>query len=204
MDLTTIRIKLKILKNKYMLKKEYTKWMKEGRPNPPPHLVKRHTINEYQKKYGIQNFVETGTYLGDMIEAQKEIFDNLYSIEIQPTLFRAAKNRFSRDGNIQIFLGDSAQVLDIIMPKLNHRTIFWLDGHYSGGITGKSDTDCPIYGELSTIFSHETNHLILIDDADCFDGKGDYPTLEALSYYVESNSKSYKINIVNNIIILEN
>jgi hypothetical protein len=31
-------------------KSEHQKWIKEGKPIPPPHAVKKYAIREYQKK----------------------------------------------------------------------------------------------------------------------------------------------------------
>jgi hypothetical protein len=50
-----------------------------------PHIVKQMAIAEYQQKYGYGTLIETGTYLGDMIEAQKKRFTHIISIELDPT-----------------------------------------------------------------------------------------------------------------------
>lgn len=44
------------------------------------HIKKQKTIMLYQKKYRSEAFVETGTYLGDMVWAVKSIFKEIYSI----------------------------------------------------------------------------------------------------------------------------
>ena len=56
-----------------------------------------------------------------------------------------------------------------------------MDAHYSGGITAKGKLDTPILEELHQILNHHVaGHVILIDDARFFVGRGGYPTLEEI------------------------
>jgi len=199
----SIIIKLKIFKRFIFYKAEYKTWLEKNRPIPPPHLAKRELIEKYLKKHETNILVETGTYLGEMIYSQKNNFKSIYSIEIQPDLYRAAKRRFKRWKNIHILFGDSGERLPEIVRDLSEKALFWLDGHYSGGITGKSSTDCPIYKELSAIFENNKNHIILIDDANCFIGENDYPTIQELENFIKLENDKYSFNIEDNAIILE-
>ena len=61
---------------------ELIEWERRGKPVPPSHGVKQRTLREYSVKYGIKVLVETGTFYGEMIEAMKNVFDQLYSIEL--------------------------------------------------------------------------------------------------------------------------
>ena len=89
-----LEIKLRILRNKLVEKKQYNAWLKKGKPIPPPHLVKQNLLKSYKDKYKLNIVIETGTYLGDMVYAQKNNFNSIYSIEIQSFLYEAAKRRF--------------------------------------------------------------------------------------------------------------
>ena len=62
---------IKLLSTKNQVKN----WEKNGSPNPPPHFIKQLIISEYQNKYNYSTLVETGTYMGDMVEAQKNNFN---------------------------------------------------------------------------------------------------------------------------------
>jgi len=54
---------------------------------------------------------------------------------------------------------------------------------------------------LDSIFnSKEFNHILLIDDARCFIGEGDYPTIDQLTEYVRSKNENYKVEVKNDII----
>ena len=199
--IVSLEIKLRILRNKLVEKKQYNAWLKKGKPIPPPHLVKQNLLKSYKDKYKLNILIETGTYLGDMVYAQKNNFNSIYSIEIQSFLYEAAKRRFKNFKHINILKGDSGKVLNEIMPKINEPALIWLDGHYSGGITGKSDINCPIYSELGAIFSTPNDNVILIDDANCFDGTNDYPTYENLEKFFKKYN--YKTAIYNNAIVCE-
>ncbi len=177
-------------------------WIQSGSPVPPPHFIKQEIIQDYAIKFGCEVFVETGTFKGDMVEAQKQLFKRLISIELDTNLYLAAKERFKLDNKIEIVQGDSGKELSTIVSKLQEKALFWLDGHYSGGETALGEKECPIFEEIDAIFdaNQEFKHVILIDDARCFVGVGDYPTVEQLSKYVQNKNSKYKVEIIHDII----
>lgn len=184
-------------------KKQVIEWEKHGRHGTPPHRIKQLAIEQYQKKYNISILVETGTYLGDMVKAQLKNFKTIYSIELGKDLWEKAVKRFKKDKHVKIIQGDSGKVFIDLIPKINEVALFWLDGHYSEGITAKGEKDCPIYEELKGIFMSRIQHILLIDDARLFNGEGDYPTIEKLTEYVLSSYKKSKIEIKDDIIRIE-
>lgn len=195
-----------LVKNYYNVKKEsiIKQWESEGKPLPPPHVVKQQIIQDYQEKSSHQVFIETGTYLGDMLMAQTKKFKKLYSIEIDETLQKEAVKRFSSLANVKILLGDSGQVLPKITNNLDEPAIFWLDGHYSSGLTGTGNLECPIYKEIDSIFDNSPlNHILLIDDARLFVGERDYPTVEELTIYVQQKNPAYKVKVESDVIRYE-
>jgi hypothetical protein len=166
-----------------------------------PHVLKQDTIKEYQQEFGCKILVETGTYKGDMVEAQKTIFEKVISIELGVDLFEKAKERFENDKNVTIVQGNSGKMLPIVLKDINEPVLFWLDGHYSGGITAKGDKECPIFEELDAILNNKGfNHIVLIDDARCFTGDGDYPTIKALTEFVRSRNDKYQVEVKHDII----
>ena len=178
------------------------KWSAMGCPIPAPAEVKRKTISNLQNKYHAQTFVETGTFYGGMVEAQRKNFSKIYSIELDSKLCKNAQLRFKEYSHIEIIQGDSGQVLKKIVPKLKKRSIFWLDGHYSGGETAKGKKETPIFEELKSILSQKIDHILLIDDARCFNGKGDYPTIKNLSEFILKKKPKSKIEIKNDTILV--
>jgi hypothetical protein len=184
--------------NEYVV---FNDWLRNDCQGLPPHVFKQNTIVEFQKKSGIDILVETGTYLGDMVEAQKKFFQKIYSIELSIMLYKKAKKRFKRDANVEIIQGDSGRMLSQIVNQLDRPAIFWLDGHYSGNITAKGDKECPVFEELDAIFNGKIkNHILLIDDARCFVGQGDYPTIDELAKYIAGKNLGYKLEIKKDII----
>jgi hypothetical protein len=189
------------IRKRGLASKQMDDWQKRGCPVPPPHIVKQNIVQEYQQKYGYKVFVETGTNMGDMVEAQKSRFNKIISIELGFDLFQKAKKKFINDKNIHVLLGDSGNVLPKILKDIDEPAVFWLDGHYSGGITVKGDKECPILEELDAIFkSKKFNHVLLIDDARCFNGQNDYPTLKTLIEYIKRKDEKYQIEIKHDII----
>ena len=161
-------------------------WRGAGSPVPPPHEIKQETIQLYARRHRVKVMVETGTYLGDMVAAMLFSFKRIYSIELGQELFKNACLRFRDNPSVKIVHGDSAVALQKVLKELDQPALFWLDGHYSEGITAKGELDTPIFSELDHIFAHRVkNHVLLIDDARCFTGSGDYPTLESLRIYIQ-------------------
>jgi hypothetical protein len=182
-------------------KKEIKSWQQQGCFVPPPHLVKQLTIRQYQQRYRYTTMVETGTYMGEMVEALKTEFKRIISIELARELYEKAKRRFIKDDNITIVHGDSGKVLPSILSNMSDPAIFWLDGHYSRGETAKGDKECPIFEELDSIFGSENmNHVLLIDDARCFVGKNDYPSIGTLTDYIRGKNKNYRVEVKHDII----
>lgn len=144
-------------------KKIILNWYLKNKPTSPPHSIKQKTIKKYAKKYNIKTFIETGTYKGEMIEATKNIFKKIYSIELDNDLWTKAIEKFKDDKYIKILNGDSGEILPKLLKKINNPCIFWLDGHYSGGITARGELNTPIFKELEAVLNHKIkNHVILI------------------------------------------
>lgn len=175
---------------------ELHRWELAGRPSPPPHLAKQAVLERHAEKYGLRIFVETGTYYGDMVDAMKDRFDQLYSIELSGELYQAAVRRFNKSRNVEIIHGDSGVELGKLLPRIGQPTLFWLDGHYSAGVTATTGTDTPICEELQHIFSaKDLGHVIIIDDARMFGADPAYPSMEALCRFVKENRSTSAIEV---------
>lgn len=177
-------------------------WQDQGKPSPNPHEVKQEMLESYQKKTGYKTLIETGTYLGDMVEAQRKNFKEIYSIELSTDFWANAVKRFETFPHILILQGDSGKVLSSITDQLNAPAIFWLDGHYSGGNTAKGDKECPILEEINAILKNKhLKHLLLIDDARLFIGEADYPTVTQLTQHVKDLNPAYQFSQENDTLI---
>ena len=181
---------------------EIESWKRMGKPVPPPHIVKQRTLKEYARRFSIRTFIETGTYYGDMVDACKGSFCRMFSVELDKDLCGRAKARFSGFDHISIVHGDSAQVLGQILATVEEPCLFWLDAHYSAGNTARGDLNTPVKHELEHIFgsSCAERHVILIDDARCFTGQDDYPTVEELRDFVLGTHPTWVFKVENDII----
>jgi len=197
---TQIYIKLRFWIKQINGNRILVEWEKQGRPVPPPHIVKQLTIKEYAEKYKTSIFVETGTYLGDMVCAMKDYFNQIYSIELSNEFYEMAKKRFAGEKKIQLIHGDSGTELKKIIDTIDRPALFWLDGHYSGGATAQGDIDTPILSELTHIFSSDRPHVVIIDDAHCFGIDPAYPSKDELREFVLSKKPASSIEIEHNSI----
>jgi hypothetical protein len=180
---------------------EVETWENAGRPVPPPAWVKRHVLAAYGVAFGTGTLVETGTFMGGTVYALKDRFKTIYSIELSDSLMKRAKNRFHAYSHIHILHGDSGELLPELLSGISEPCLFWLDGHYSGGITAQAGLDTPIVNELMTIFDHEVkDHIVLIDDARLFNGTQDYPTIEELREIFARKRPNYQFSVVNDVI----
>jgi hypothetical protein len=123
------------------------------------------TLAQYRTQYDLQNFVETGTYLGDGTQnALVAGFQHVYTIEAHTGLYQAACQRFAAEPRVEVFPGSSIVALPELLPRLSERTLFWLDSHTCGGATAGA-WDTPLIGELRLIATlPRKDHVILIDD----------------------------------------
>ena len=182
-------------------RRQLSKWKKRGKPLPPPHIVKQQAIRSLAEQHGLRILIETGTHYGDMVEAMKPYFRQIYSIELSTELYAKAKKRFLHDAKVTIIHGDSGIELGKLVPNLDQPALFWLDGHFSGAKTAKGETDTPIYQELRHIFDvHNAKHVIMIDDARCFGQDPAYPSIEALHSFIISKNPDARIEIVDDSI----
>jgi|WetSurSiteA1Bulk_404760.scaffolds.fasta_scaffold01521_2 hypothetical protein len=190
-------------KESILNQEEFKLWVANGCPVPPPHSAKQKVIEKYAKQYSCSTLVETGTYLGDTIYSQKDNFTQIISVELSHRFYKAASRRFKNYPHIRVFFGNSGELLPEIIPEIKNRSLLWLDGHYSGGLTARGETESPVFKELDAIFNNnDALHVILIDDARLFIGKRDYPTMDELEAYVKAKNRNYKISTESDIIVL--
>lgn len=159
---------------------DYWYWKLRASPVRSPHLLKQRTVVEYAGKYGLRTLVETGTYYGEMVAAVKKSFDQIFSIELDPALARAATRKFERDPRIRILEGDSARLLPELLKSITKPALFWLDAGYWGWENLERDPQ-RLSVEVESILAHSVKgHVVLMDDARCLNGQNGALTIAEL------------------------
>jgi len=116
---------------------------------------------------GLRRAVETGTYRGDTARVLAQAFPSVITIELSPELHGAAVTALADEPRIRPLQGHSANVLrDVNEPTTP--TLYYLDGHWSGGPTAGAEDECPVLAELAAIEAGHPDDCVLIDDARLF------------------------------------
>ena len=160
-----------------------------------PSLNKNFLLNLKDDYAKYTNFIETGTFMGETIFNMEFLFDKIHTIEIKKEYYELVKNNYKGD-KINFYLGDSAIIFPNILKNINGKSIFFLDGHWSAGNTGKGIKDCPLDEEITHINDlHNGEAIIIIDDFRLF-GLGPINKTEVCNW--ENINKENLINILKN------
>jgi len=160
------------------------RWQRQGAPIPAPGAVKRNMLRLTAQHHHLRVLIETGTYTGDTVMALHRHFDRIVSVELSHELHAKAVRQARHRRNVELLLGDSAEVLPRVLATLHQPALFWLDAHYSGGVTALGETISPISSELDAILAHDVKkHVILVDDAREFhdSARSGYPGAEVVA-----------------------
>ena len=190
------------VKREMHIKRKFKEWQKSGAHPPMAHLGKRNIVEQYMRNSSLKVFIETGTYKGDMVYGALRYFKDIYSIELDKTLCSRARKKFAGYSNVHILQGQSSEVLPKILSDIDKPCLFWLDAHWSGGSTARAETQTPMMQEMQCILDHPiaTEHVILIDDARCFIGENDYPTIERLERFIRNVCPDWVFEVKDDII----
>lgn len=121
----------------------------------------------FRDELQIDRAIETGTYRGGGARALASVFPHVVTIELSLALHREARASLADVEAIECIQGNSATVLPALIDA-THPTFYWLDGHWSGGVTAGAEEECPILGELAALRSGHPDDVILVDDARLF------------------------------------
>ena len=121
-------------------------------------------LNEILVDYICETFIETGTECGNGIRQMLmfgDIVTEIHSIELDENYFKKAKQNFSQIEKINLYNGNSLEILPTILEKIEeNRAIIWLDAH-----DNSHAIPSPLMDELDIIKKHShPNNTILIDD----------------------------------------
>lgn len=117
--------------------------------------------------FGIEHFVETGTFRGATTRWAAGQFKQVTTVELNAELYAEARTALSDLPHVRVVHGDSGTALTKVVEELTGTAMFWLDAHAGGGYFAAEDY-CPLVPELEAINRSPASHVILIDDARAF------------------------------------
>lgn len=111
--------------------------------------------------------VETGTFQGVTARSLADIFMDVVTIELSPELQAAAAQGLSDLPNVRSVQGHSAVLLREVAHAVTP-TLYFLDGHWSGGDTAGVEDECPVLDEIAAIGTGHPHDCLIVDDARLF------------------------------------
>ena len=205
--LSKLKLYAKFLKLSNYDKADFEWWWRRNFIDPAPHFVK---MNILTSDPNIDVWIETGTFLGNTTEVLARSCPKVFSIEPDEKLADAATEKFASNSNVVILKGLSENLLGKILENekdLSSKTVaFWLDGHFSDGVTHRGPLETPVVRELEIIkpYVRATGRLLIyVDDFRCFvRGEKDYPTPNYLVEWAAANG--FYWDVQHDIFIMKN
>jgi hypothetical protein len=170
----------------------------------PHSLTKFLLIKKFQKEKNLSCFVETGTYLGITTMRCSFIFDQVWTIEVSESLASKASDFLKKRKNVNIICDDALNALPQIMNQQSlSKALIFLDGHFSGEITGQGSIPEPAIDELKILAEFKNKiEAIIIDDFRTFGKEHGFPSKSELLKAAETYFGEYKISVYLDQLIL--
>lgn len=114
------------------------------------------------------------------------MYRHVHTIEPSSKCLSIARERIGGSANVTFYNGTSEEHFENACAAVDGDVCFWLDGHYSAGITFQGESNTPILHELTTLekfLPFYSSVVVLVDDIRCSHlDSYHYPSL---NYYVE-------------------
>lgn len=168
-----------------------------------PHQLAR----DLRDRLGLVRAIETGTYKGGSARILASIFPEVVTIELDPALHARAAERLARIPAITAVQGSSCDRLAPLVDR-SRPTLYWLDGHWSGGVTAGEDDECPVLDELGAVAEGHPDDCVLIDDARLFlepppaPHKAEHwPTFDEIAASIRSARPEHRVEVLHDIVV---
>lgn len=152
-------------------------------------------LSKFGKRYS--TFVETGTAGAVTSISASNIFNKVYTIELDFDFYLSAIEKSCKVNNVFPVYGDSGTVLGPLLHALDEPCVILLDAHYVGDGVVSEDGDTPIVKELEMIFpgNKETHypHVVLIDDYRLFGVDPSYPSVSYIKEFCDRINYSFLV-----------
>jgi hypothetical protein len=111
-------------------------------------------------KFGIKFIIETGTFHGETTFALSEMFEKVYTIEVNENYYDISKKILQECNNVKMYAGNSFEKMKEILIGISsvykETIMFFLDAHWYAYN--------PLLDELNTIAKYYKNCVIAIHD----------------------------------------
>jgi len=131
-------------------------------PNSPIAEWKRALLVRLGKMFDLKTLIETGTCMGDTVEAVRDHFQDVYSVELSPVFYKVCQEKFAGVPNVHLYFGSSDKELPTMIGLTTGPVLFFLDAHITGGPSA-SNGDQTV-SEMRTIERMCPEALVVIDD----------------------------------------
>ena len=122
---------------------------------------------DLRDRLGLRRAVETGTFRGATARSLASLFESVVTIELSSTLHERATTALRDLPHVQTVCGHSAEALGTIAGA-GIPTLYFLDGHWSGGATEGMEDECPVLAEIAAIGVGHPQDCLIVDDARLF------------------------------------
>jgi hypothetical protein len=169
----------------------------------PPELAA-----ELRDRLSLRRAIETGTYRGGGTRLLAGLVRGpVTTIELSPPLAAAATEALADLPEVTVRQGDSRTVLpELIDPDVP--TLYWLDGHWSGGETAGEASECPLIDELRTLGGGHPDDAILVDDARLFTASpppphdpAEWPTIVEVFDTLRAARPGHHVTVLRDLIV---
>jgi hypothetical protein len=148
---------------------------------PSPTAKRRQLLGLFRER-DHRVLVESGTYRGGTVAFFLPHAERIISVEIDPALHQQALLRFRDAPNVDLRLGDALDVVPAAVAEQRQSCLVWLDGHFSGGVTGRGQVSEPAIEVLRRLgdLGMPPGTTIVVDDLRMFGRGADVPPLDEL------------------------
>ncbi|MFI5003731.1 MAG: hypothetical protein ACHQE6_01835 [Solirubrobacterales bacterium] len=129
--------------------------------------VNRRLATDLRDQLGLRRAVETGTFWGVTARSLAALFDSVVTIELSASLHARATTALRDLPQVETVHGHSVVALSTI-ARSDISTLYFLDGHWSGGVTEGVEDECPVIEEIVAIGAGHPDDCLIIDDARLF------------------------------------
>jgi hypothetical protein len=146
-------------------------------------------LRDVGKACNCEAFIEVGSYLGETAHEMGKTFRQVVTIELDHKLWVHA-SAISKNG-VMVLEGSGLDRLPKALDICScHRSLLYLDGHYSGRGTACGDEPEPAVRELELLFRWEQEHegaigAIVVDDLRSFGTELGFPSKTELFMVAE-------------------